>query len=133
MMNFSLKGTPENNLAPSTWKSVADTLASIVCSARFSAHIHQYSLFRKNSHSGTRYCEDTLRENELVKELSYSLRSGDEETPLDILSNLTKLQFSGESNEGDAFAPFIKERQAVGHPVNLSIIDPSEYPSYIRP
>jgi hypothetical protein len=66
-------------------------------------------------------------QNELVEELAHSLHSRDEEKPLDILSNLKELRFSGgRKNDDDAFTPFIEERLAVGRPVNLSMVGHSE-------
>jgi hypothetical protein len=69
-------------------------------------------------------------QNELVKEFSRSLHSDDENTPLDLLSNLKEIQCSRGSNDGGAFTPFIKERQAAGHPVNLRMVDRSDFPRY---
>jgi hypothetical protein len=57
--------------------------------------------------------------NELVGEISRSLRSGDWEPPLELLPNLVELSYSG-GDVGDAFMPFINERQAMGHPVHLT-------------
>jgi hypothetical protein len=57
--------------------------------------------------------------NELVGEISRSLRSEDGELPLELLHNLEELSYSG-GNVGDAFFPFINERQATGHPVHLT-------------
>jgi hypothetical protein len=75
----------------------------------------------------------TLRvQNELVKELSRSLHSEDEEESLDLLSNLTELQCSGGSNDSDAFKPFIEERQGGCRPVNLRMVDHSEFPNYTQ-
>jgi hypothetical protein len=62
--------------------------------------------------------------NEFVKEIARSLHSDDEEMPLDILSNLKDLECAGGSNNGDRFMPFIQDRQATGHPVTLSKVEP---------
>ena len=59
-------------------------------------------------------------QNKFVEELAHSLHSRDGENPLDILSNLKELRFSGGGkNDDDAFTPFIEERLAAGRPVNL--------------
>jgi hypothetical protein len=69
-------------------------------------------------------------QNELVEELARSLHSEDEEMPLDILSNLKELRFTGGSKNVDAFRPFIQERQTIGHPANLRRVGSSEFPCY---
>jgi hypothetical protein len=69
------------------------------------------------------YVQDTL-----VNELARSLRTEGEEIPLDILSNLKELRFSSGGDCGDLFYPFIKERQAAGHPVNLTAVDLFDFP-----
>jgi hypothetical protein len=62
-------------------------------------------------------------QNECVEELARSLHSVDEEMPVDILSNLKELRFSGGGkNGGDSFTPFIEERQAAGHPVEWMVV-----------
>ena len=58
--------------------------------------------------------------NELVEELSRCLRLEDGELPLEPLPELQELTYSGNSNIGDAFAPFIDARQNAGHPVTLT-------------
>ena len=50
-----------------------------------------------------------------AKELSRSLR----ESPMDLFPKLKKLSYSGGSNAGDSFKPFIDARQNAGHPVAL--------------
>ena len=62
----------------------------------------------------------TLRVDDgLVKELSCSLRPDDGEYPLDLLPELQDLTYSGSSDTGNAFTPFIDARQNAGHPVTL--------------
>jgi hypothetical protein len=69
--------------------------------------------------------------NELFEELARSLCSEDEEMPLDILSNLKELRFSGGDNNDDVSMPSIKQQPAEGHPVNLNMVDPSQFPRYL--
>jgi hypothetical protein len=69
-------------------------------------------------------------QNEFVEELGRSLHSEDEEMPFGILSTLKELRFSGGSKNDDAFNPFIRERQAAGHPVDLRMVDSSELRHY---
>jgi hypothetical protein len=57
--------------------------------------------------------------NELVGEISRSLCSEDLELPLELLPILEELSYSG-GDVGDAFMPFINERQAMGHRVHLT-------------
>jgi hypothetical protein len=57
-------------------------------------------------------------ENELVGELSRSLRLQSGETPLEILPNLEELSYSG-TDVADAFTHFVRERQTAGYPVRL--------------
>jgi hypothetical protein len=73
-------------------------------------------------------------QNEFVEELARSLHSENEEMSLDILSNLEELKMSRglRSKNGDTFTPFIQERQAAGHPVNLTMVDGSEFLGYYR-
>jgi hypothetical protein len=68
-----------------------------------------------------------LQDN-LVNELARSLRSEGEEIPLDILSNLKELRFSSGGDSGERFHPFIKERQAAGHPVDLREVNLFDFP-----
>jgi hypothetical protein len=60
-------------------------------------------------------------DEELVGDLSRSLRSEDGEMPLDLLPNLLELESFGGRHAEDAFALFIDERQTAGHPVRLVI------------
>jgi hypothetical protein len=60
-------------------------------------------------------------QNGLVTELSRSLCSEDGEESLELLPNLQELQYSGDGSDvGDAFTPFINERQTAGHPLRLT-------------
>jgi hypothetical protein len=62
----------------------------------------------------------TLRvENELVGEISHSLRSEDGDEPMELLPKLQELRYFGGSRDDDAFTPFINERKAEGHAVFL--------------
>jgi hypothetical protein len=64
----------------------------------------------------------TLREDEeLIRELSRSLRSEDGEMPLEFLPNLLELQCFGGGHTEDTFTPFINGRQTAGRPVRLVI------------
>jgi hypothetical protein len=66
----------------------------------------------------------TLRvQRELVEELASSLHLEDGESHLDLLPNLKEVEHSGRSDVGNAFAPFIRERQEAGRPVDLRMID----------
>jgi hypothetical protein len=63
---------------------------------------------------------NTLRvKEELAGELSCSLRSEDGEMPLELLPNLLELECFSNGSVGDAFTPFVNERQAAGHPVRV--------------
>jgi hypothetical protein len=62
----------------------------------------------------------TLRvEDELVKELSRSLRLDDGELPLELLPELQELTYSWSGDAGDSFTSFIDARQNSGRPVTL--------------
>ena len=58
--------------------------------------------------------------NELVKELSRSLRLDDGELPLELFPELQELTYSGSGDTRDAFKSFIDVRQDAGHPVTLT-------------
>ncbi|KAI0251242.1 hypothetical protein BJV78DRAFT_1282736 [Lactifluus subvellereus] len=47
--------------------------------------------------------------------------------PLELLPNLKELGYSDGDYARDPFTPFIDERQLAGHPVNLTIVDHSEF------
>ncbi|KAI0249399.1 hypothetical protein BJV78DRAFT_703185 [Lactifluus subvellereus] len=66
-------------------------------------------------------------QNDLVGKLSRSLRTDDGEPPLELLPNLNEVGYSGGDDARDAFTPFINERQEAGHPVNLTMVDHSEF------
>ena len=55
----------------------------------------------------------------LVGELSRCLRLEDGEHPLELLSELQELTYSGSGNANDAFTPFIDARQNAGRPATL--------------
>ena len=58
--------------------------------------------------------------DELVGELSHSLRLADEEpSPERLLPELRELRYVGGDRGSDAFAPFIHTRQTEGHSVDL--------------
>jgi len=61
----------------------------------------------------------------LVQELSRCLRSDDGERPLGLLPKLQELAYSGSSNTGDAFIPFIDARRDTGRPITLVRRSPS--------
>jgi hypothetical protein len=52
--------------------------------------------------------------------LGHSLRTEDGEQPLELLPNLEEVMYSGSDDE-NAFTPFINEREAMGHPVHLTL------------
>jgi hypothetical protein len=61
-----------------------------------------------------------LRVNDgFVQELSRCLRSGDGERPFGLLPKLQEFSYSGSSNAGDAFIPFIDARRDTGRPITL--------------
>ncbi|KAI0247367.1 hypothetical protein BJV78DRAFT_942458 [Lactifluus subvellereus] len=72
-------------------------------------------------------------QNELVGKLARSLQTGDGEPPLELLPNLIEIGYSGGDDPRDALIPFIDERQVAGHPVNLTIVDNSEFLPRPRP
>jgi hypothetical protein len=59
-------------------------------------------------------------QRELVEGLSHSLCSEVGETSLELLPNLQEVRCPGGSSVGDAFTPFIIERQTAGHIVRFS-------------
>jgi hypothetical protein len=69
-------------------------------------------------------------QSEFAEELGRSLHSKDEEMPLDILSNLKELRYSGGRKSAGAFRPFIQQRNVAGHPVNLRSAGSSEFQRY---
>ena len=69
----------------------------------------------------------TLRvQNSLAGRLSRSLQADDGEPPVELLPNLKELGYSGDDAR-DALIPFIDERQVAGHPVSLTMVDPSVF------
>ncbi|KAI0249398.1 hypothetical protein BJV78DRAFT_1155870 [Lactifluus subvellereus] len=66
-------------------------------------------------------------QNELVGKLARSLQTVDGEPPLEILPNLKEVGCSGGDVARDAFIPFIDERRVAGRPVNLTMVDQSEF------
>ncbi|KAI0245833.1 hypothetical protein BJV78DRAFT_233416 [Lactifluus subvellereus] len=66
-------------------------------------------------------------QNGLVGKLARSLQTDDGEPPLELLPNLEELGYSGGDDARDAFTPIIDERQVAGHPVNLTMVDPSAF------
>jgi hypothetical protein len=58
----------------------------------------------------------------LVGKLFRSLQADDGAAPLNLLPNLKELNHFGGGDVGDAFVPFIDERQAAGYPVNLTTV-----------
>jgi hypothetical protein len=71
-------------------------------------------------------------QNELVERIAHSLQTDDGEPPLELLPNLKELRYSGGDDARDAFTPLIDERQAAGHPVNLTMVDSSEFLYWLR-
>ena len=65
----------------------------------------------------------------LVKELSRCLRLEDEEDPLELLSELQELTFSGSGIANDGFTSFINARQNTDRPVTLIKSEPGEFPA----
>ncbi|KAI0247561.1 hypothetical protein BJV78DRAFT_1285467 [Lactifluus subvellereus] len=66
-------------------------------------------------------------QGELVGKLARSLQADDGEPSLELLPNLKEVGYSGGDDARDAFTPFIDERRVAGHPVNLTILDHSEF------
>jgi hypothetical protein len=64
---------------------------------------------------------------DLVWGVSWALCSENGGSPLELLPHLEELSYLG-NDIGDAFVPFINERQAVGHPVRLISRDVFEKP-----
>jgi hypothetical protein len=65
---------------------------------------------------------------ELIGGVSQSLRSKDGEQPLELLPNLKHIGYSGcLDSHVHLFMPFINERQAAGHPVNVSLVPVSVF------
>ncbi|KAI0245518.1 hypothetical protein BJV78DRAFT_1287661 [Lactifluus subvellereus] len=71
-------------------------------------------------------------QNELIGKLAGSLQTDDGEPPLELLPNLEKVGYSGGDDARDAFTPFIDQRQVAGHPVNLTMVDHSEFSRFLR-
>ena len=61
----------------------------------------------------------------IVQEISRCLRSSDGELPLGLLPKLQELAYSGNSNAGDAFIPFIDARRNAGRTITLVHRSPS--------
>ena len=63
----------------------------------------------------------TLRvpNNGPVKQVAYSLRPDDEESPMGLLPKLKKLEYFASGDAGDLFTSFIDARERAGHPVTL--------------
>jgi hypothetical protein len=78
------------------------------------------------------YVKTLFVDDELIEELSRSLCSEDGEESLALLPNLQELQYpGGGSDVGDAFTPFINERQTTDHPVRLiRMLDGNESDEY---
>ncbi|KAI0246017.1 hypothetical protein BJV78DRAFT_1286860 [Lactifluus subvellereus] len=66
-------------------------------------------------------------QNSLVGKLAHSLQNDDGEPPLEVLPNLEEVGYSGGDDARDAFTPFIDQRQVAGHPVNLTMVNHSEF------
>jgi hypothetical protein len=64
-------------------------------------------------------------QDNLVTGISRSLRSEGEEQPLELLPNLKKVGYFVGNDARDALAALLHEREAAGHPVSLSLVDPS--------
>ena len=61
-------------------------------------------------------------QDELVWEVSRTLKSDGGEPPTELLPNLMDLGYSGRGDARDVFTPFLNQRQAAAHPVNLSTV-----------
>ncbi|KAI0247551.1 hypothetical protein BJV78DRAFT_909918 [Lactifluus subvellereus] len=68
-----------------------------------------------------------------VGKLARSLQTDDGEPPLELLPKLEEVGYSGGDDARDAFTPFIDERQIAGHPVNLTMVDISEFWRWMPP
>jgi hypothetical protein len=69
----------------------------------------------------------------LVEEFSRYLGLEDGELPPELLPELQELTYSGSSNPGDAFTPFIDARQNAGRPVSFKLVHRSPKPKSLRP
>ncbi|KAI0271762.1 hypothetical protein BGY98DRAFT_1100250 [Russula aff. rugulosa BPL654] len=69
----------------------------------------------------------------LVEEFSRYLGLDDGELPPELLPELQELTYSGSSNPGDAFTPFIDARQNAGRPVSFKLVHRSPKPKSLRP
>jgi F-box-like len=63
-------------------------------------------------------------QDDVVDKILRSLPSDDGEPPLELLPNLEKVGYSGDSGALDAF---LNERQVAGRPVSLHLVDPSMF------
>jgi hypothetical protein len=63
----------------------------------------------------------------LVDKIFRSLLSDDGGTPLELLPNLEEVECSEGSDAQDALTTFLNERQVVGHPVSLRLVDRSMF------
>ena len=66
-------------------------------------------------------------QNQLVGILAHSLQTEDGDPPLELLPNLKEVGYSGGRVAPKALTSFIDERQVAGHPVNLTMVDHSEF------
>ncbi|KAI0246807.1 hypothetical protein BJV78DRAFT_1286040 [Lactifluus subvellereus] len=69
-------------------------------------------------------------QNELVGRLAGSLQTDDGEPSLELLPNLEEVGYSGGDDACDAFTSFVDQRKVAGHPVNLTMVDHSEFSWY---
>jgi hypothetical protein len=61
--------------------------------------------------------------DDLVEQVSESLRSKDGESPLELLPNLEDVVYSGGRDSRYLFSLFVNERQGAGHTVDLNPVE----------
>jgi hypothetical protein len=66
-------------------------------------------------------------QDDLVTKIFRSLSSHDGEPPLELLPNLEEVAYSGGKDARDAITAFLNERQVLGHPVSLRLVDRSTF------
>ena len=59
-------------------------------------------------------------DNGLITQVSHSLRPDNEESPMELLPELNKLEYSAGVDAGDGFTPFVDAREKAGHPITIA-------------
>jgi hypothetical protein len=100
--------------------SVVEQVTLIVNGGEWDDEVHRTQwrgLFRSFSNVRKLHVETKLVKGQ---DLGHSLRTEDGEQPLELLPNLEEVICS-EKDDENAFTPFIKEREAMGRPVQLTL------------